>query len=49
MVFTSRQMCQNTVPQTTRALFLGGGGVPQLKMDITFKLMNAKCQNCYLN
>ena len=49
MVFTSCQMCQNTMSQTMTALFLGGGGVPHMKMDITFKLMNAKCQNCHLN
>jgi len=49
MVFTPIQMCQNTMSQTTRALFVGGGGVLHMKMDITFKLMTAKHQNCHLN
>jgi len=50
MVFTPRQMCQNTMSQTTRALFVGGGGGElHMKMDITFKLVTAKHQNCHLN
>ena len=47
MVFTPFQMCQNTMSQTTRALFVGEAGVLHMKMDITFKLMTAKQQNCH--
>lgn len=39
-------MCQNTMSQTTRALFLGGGGVLHMKLVITFKTY--ECQTSKL-